>query len=159
MRPSTTATLAASLLCAAMALTAVDGQILANSTCPGNWTASGNRCFHLLPNTMIWSTAQKHCQNMGANLASVHNQSDVDLIQHLAGNQTAVWIGGSSCQQTNVWFWWDGTKMDFRNWCPGHPKEDKAEGCCLYASVKDGNCWEEKACDNFLPSACVMKPT
>ncbi|XP_061763219.1 type-2 ice-structuring protein-like [Nerophis ophidion] len=160
MRPSTTGTLAASLLCAVMALTAVDGQILANSSCPGNWTASGNRCFRLLPNHMTWSTAHKQCQHMGANLASVHDQSDVDLIQRLAGTLTSVWLGGSSCQQTNMWFWWDGTETDFTYWCPGFPKEKyNAEGCCLHISFKDGNCWEEKACNNLLSSVCVMKRT
>ncbi|XP_061881964.1 type-2 ice-structuring protein-like isoform X1 [Entelurus aequoreus] len=153
MRPSTT-----SLLCTMMALTAVHGHILSNSSCPGNWTDSGDRCFRLLPNPMIWSTAQKHCQAMGANLASVHNFSEVDLIHRMAGSQTPVWIGGSSCQEKNMWLWSDGTELDYTYWCPGHPEPD-SNGCCLYISPKDGKCWEEFTCNNFHPSVCVMNHT
>ncbi|XP_054636827.1 type-2 ice-structuring protein-like [Dunckerocampus dactyliophorus] len=153
---ATTGKLAAALLaCAMVALTGADGHIQSNSTCPGNWTDLGERCFRFVPKHMIWTTAQAHCQSMGANLASIHNVIEVELIHRMAGNDTAVWTGGSSCQQKNVWLWCDGTTLDFTYWCPGHPKEDP-ESCCLYISPKDGKCWEEFACNNLLPSVCVM---
>ncbi|XP_054460925.1 type-2 ice-structuring protein-like [Anoplopoma fimbria] len=156
---STTRMLIVSLLvCGTMALTRANGDeiLSANVSCPTNWTQHDSRCFHFVETTLSWAQAQKHCQSKGGNLASIHNLGEVLEIQGIVYNNTQkkkAWIGGSNCQEENVWLWGDGTDFTFFYWCPGKPESSKRE-CCLKISSTDGKCWEESLCNKLLPSIC-----
>uniref|UniRef100_A0A669AX88 C-type lectin domain-containing protein n=1 Tax=Oreochromis niloticus TaxID=8128 RepID=A0A669AX88_ORENI len=70
--------------------------------CPYGWTWFRNRCFRYVPRRMNWVAAEKNCQSMKANLASVHsaeeNQNIQKVIKATSLNESRTWIGGTDCQ-------------------------------------------------------------
>ncbi|XP_025756677.1 type-2 ice-structuring protein isoform X2 [Oreochromis niloticus] len=84
------------LVCALIALARAD------ATCPDNWSEFGGRCFHYVSVKMTWAEAEKNCQSMKANLASVHsaeeNQNIQKVIKATSLNESRTWIGGTDCQ-------------------------------------------------------------
>ncbi|KAK2899581.1 ladderlectin-like [Channa argus] len=90
-----------------------------STSCPCGWTQFYDRCFLHVAKPMAWAVAQKHCQTMNANLASVHSSDEYQMIQSLifiATNMNGrAWIGGSDAQQEGYWFWIDGTPFNYVN--------------------------------------------
>ncbi|XP_047194663.1 ladderlectin-like isoform X1 [Hippoglossus stenolepis] len=107
------------LLCAAMALTGVaPSDLVKRSTaCPNGWTEISGRCFYYVPDPLNWAEAEKKCQTMNANLASVHSSSEYRSIQMMIAKIThgfgRTWIGGTDCQMEGIWLWSDGTAFDY----------------------------------------------
>ncbi|GLD46008.1 type-2 ice-structuring protein-like protein [Lates japonicus] len=111
----------AALLCAIMALTRATGlpeendkkdnqtdesELVKRSIgmgCSTGWTNFNGRCFHFVPRHLTWAQAERNCQSMGANLASVHNAQEYNDIQWLIRNtiyeHKKTWIGGSDAQE------------------------------------------------------------
>uniref|UniRef100_A0A669AZV6 C-type lectin domain-containing protein n=1 Tax=Oreochromis niloticus TaxID=8128 RepID=A0A669AZV6_ORENI len=62
---------------------------------------------------------------MNANLASVHSLEEYQVIQRVISEASQAsertWIGGSDGQQEGYWFWIDGTRFTYTNWCSGEP--------------------------------------
>uniref|UniRef100_A0AAZ1WYA5 C-type lectin domain-containing protein n=1 Tax=Oreochromis aureus TaxID=47969 RepID=A0AAZ1WYA5_OREAU len=61
------------------------------------WTKYGNQYFQFFPNQLTWAQAQRHCQALNANLASVRNLGEYQAIQRVilngARNNVPTWIG------------------------------------------------------------------
>ncbi|KAI3375963.1 hypothetical protein L3Q82_016499, partial [Scortum barcoo] len=129
------------LVCAVMALTraaalqqaksendqtAKSHLVKRSASCTGRWSEYNGRCFHYVPRPMTWAKAEKNCQSMGGNLASIHNIMEYHAIQTLVMSnnyeQKEAWIGGSDAQEENTWFWSDGKPFHYSNWCPGDSK-------------------------------------
>ncbi|XP_039463708.1 ladderlectin-like [Oreochromis aureus] len=95
------------------------------------WTKYGNQYFQFFPNQLTWAQAQRHCQALNANLASVRNLGEYQAIQRVilngARNNVPTWIGGSDAQEEGYWFWIDGTRFTYANWCQGEPNNVGAE--------------------------------
>ncbi|XP_044047080.1 type-2 ice-structuring protein-like isoform X2 [Siniperca chuatsi] len=158
------------LVCAMMALTRANGEdtsingtvtndtnidvLNARNGCPPGWEPFDGRCFKLVTSRLTWAKAEKNCQAFGGNLASTRNSEDYNFIQQMTTELT--WIGGSACQETNAWFWSDGTPMDKPLWCAGQPDGALAQ-CCLQINTGDGKCWDDQPCRNLLPSVCIKK--
>ncbi|XP_065326265.1 ladderlectin-like [Pelmatolapia mariae] len=74
-----------------------------SSSCPRGWTEYNNQCYFYVSTPLAWGDAQKNCQSMSANLASVQSLTEYQLIQRVifdgsrANGRT--WIGGSDGQQ------------------------------------------------------------
>uniref|UniRef100_A0A8P4KGP3 C-type lectin domain-containing protein n=1 Tax=Dicentrarchus labrax TaxID=13489 RepID=A0A8P4KGP3_DICLA len=109
------------VLCAMMALTravalpeakakddqTVKSRLVKRSTdCPNRWSLFNNRCFHYIPRPMTWAQAEKNCQSMGANLASVQNIQEYQEIQRLiravSYQSKETWLGGSDAQEERL---------------------------------------------------------
>ncbi|KAI3376049.1 hypothetical protein L3Q82_016580 [Scortum barcoo] len=90
---------------------------------------------------MTWAKAEKNCQSMGGNLASIHNILEYHEIQRLVMSSSyeykEAWIGGSDAQEENTWFWSDGKPFHYSNWCSGE------------------KCWDDFYCNANKPSICV----
>ncbi|XP_051256190.1 ladderlectin-like [Dicentrarchus labrax] len=113
--------------------------------------------FYFVPKAMTWADAEKHCQSFGANLASIHNVYDYHVVQHLilrmTHEQKQAWVGGSDAQQEGYWFWSDGTRFVYNNWCSGEPNDANGQHCLqINFSVK--KCWDDVQCHYKLPSVC-----
>ncbi|XP_026182065.1 ladderlectin-like [Mastacembelus armatus] len=90
----------AALLCALLALDTAQGQ----NRCPRGWTLSYGRCFIFVPRAMTWPDAEKNCQSLGGNLASVHHDIDYQVVQnviYIVKGTGPAWIGGTNAQQVN----------------------------------------------------------
>ncbi|KAI3375964.1 hypothetical protein L3Q82_016501 [Scortum barcoo] len=106
-----------------------------SASCTGKWSEFNGRCFHYVPRPMTWAKAEKNCQSMGGNLASIHNILEYHEIQRLVMSSSyeykEAWIGGSDAQEENTWFWSDGKPFHYSNWCSGEPNNHRRGQHCI----------------------------
>ncbi|KAL7375380.1 hypothetical protein ABVT39_016378 [Epinephelus coioides] len=151
------------LLCAMMALTtAAESRLVKRSTaCSSDWSYLGGRCYHYVPTRMSWARAERNCQSLGGNLASVHNSQQYFYIQKLILENdirpSKAWIGGTDAQEENQWFWSDGTPFRYHHWCHGEPDNNKGNQHCMQMNYSGGKCWDDSQCFHQLPSVCARK--
>ncbi|KAM9335355.1 ladderlectin-like [Symphorus nematophorus] len=146
------------LVCALMVLTEAteEEQLVKRSiTSSDGWFKINDRWFRFVPRAMTWAQAEKNCQSMGANLASIHSIMEYRQIQILTDVET--WIGGSDAEQRNRWFWSDGTRFNYNNWCPGEPNDIRGSQNCVQINLSDEKCWDDEFCWYKKPSLCVRK--
>ena len=97
------------------------------------WSAFGTNCYKVIPvdeNGINWFDAQKGCESLGSNLASIHDQSEQDYIFSLiksasfVGKVVGPWIGlNRTAPHSQIWQWSDGTSVDFYDWSHGQPDD------------------------------------
>uniref|UniRef100_A0A672SUD7 C-type lectin domain-containing protein n=1 Tax=Sinocyclocheilus grahami TaxID=75366 RepID=A0A672SUD7_SINGR len=97
--------------------------------CPYGWTNFGVRCYKFFSQSANWITAERNCQSFDANLASVHNKIEQDLLLSLLPSSTRCWIGAHDGEQEGQWVWSDGTPYDFTYWGSGEPNNLGTENC------------------------------
>ncbi|XP_062276714.1 type-2 ice-structuring protein-like [Scomber scombrus] len=140
----------------------VTGSSFGPVPCPKNWTEYDGHCFQYVARNLSWAEAQKNCQSLNANLASIHSleeyQSIQGLIMEITTQDTNTWIGGSNCEEEDDWFWADNTPFEYKTWCEGDPHGFKKGQCCLQINYGDNKCWHDTKCSTSLPSMCVKKP-
>ncbi|XP_054466395.1 type-2 ice-structuring protein-like [Anoplopoma fimbria] len=151
------------LVCAMMALAAADDASTVSPSvdvrsCPDGWNENNGRCFKFEPRLLTWAEAEKNCQSMKGNLASVHSMEEDQFLQAMIRSQTSNnpdnWIGGSDCQQVNIWLWSDGSVFSFSFWCLGEPQGD-IQGC-IPMNHGAGTCWDDQQCSSYNPSVCAI---
>uniref|UniRef100_A0A3P9BG54 C-type lectin domain-containing protein n=1 Tax=Maylandia zebra TaxID=106582 RepID=A0A3P9BG54_9CICH len=54
-----------------------------SSSCPCDWTEYNNKCYFYVSTPLPWGDAQRNCQTMSANLASVRSLGEYQLIQRV----------------------------------------------------------------------------
>ncbi|KAM7366615.1 hypothetical protein PAMP_016038 [Pampus punctatissimus] len=127
--------------------------------CPSGWDKYNGRCFRYIPRSMSWAQAEKNCQSMGANLASVHSADEYHHLQKIIVTFThsygETWIGGSDAEQESVWLWSDGSPFNYRH-CGGFDNYNGRQHC-LQMNYGANNCWDDQMCDVYLPSICAKK--
>ncbi|XP_045897873.1 ladderlectin-like [Micropterus dolomieu] len=163
------------LVCAMMALTRAAALPEANpenakqvkshlvkrwQVCSIRWSEINGRCFLFVPRAMTWSQAERNCQSLGANLASVRGAEEYHQIQRLISDSThgntLAWLGATDAAQEGVWFWSDGTPFAFSYWCRGEPNNAGYQHC-LQMNYGGDKCWDDLRCNYHLPSVCVKK--
>uniref|UniRef100_A0A8C1US38 C-type lectin domain-containing protein n=1 Tax=Cyprinus carpio TaxID=7962 RepID=A0A8C1US38_CYPCA len=98
--------------------------------CPYGWTNFGVRCFKLFSQEVNWVTAERKCQSLDANLASVHSKIEHDFLLSLLPSSAArCWFGLHDGEQEGEWLWTDGTPFDYTHWAPGQPDGLQIENC------------------------------
>ncbi|XP_031592033.2 ladderlectin-like [Oreochromis aureus] len=158
------------LLCAMLALiTAADPPAKQHvekrtyCTCArySGWTKYGNRNYRYINTPMTWAQAQRYCQYMNANLASVHNLWEYRMIQRVIYYAThtykTTWIGGSDAQQEGYWFWIDGTRFRYAFWCRGEPNNLHRREHCMHMNFTGSKCMNDIPCNYRYPFVCVRK--
>ena len=85
---------------------------------------------------MPWRAALKTCQRYGAELASVHSDSENEWVARWlnegpADEQHSRWLGmRRDPKKSNKFEWSDGTPVDYENWYEGEPNNmGKDENC------------------------------
>ncbi|XP_059211311.1 ladderlectin-like [Centropristis striata] len=167
------------LLCAVMALTTAatlsevkdvqealekpgegEHQVVKRSTCcPGGWRQINGRCFLFVKQLMNWAHAERNCQSLGANLASVHQALEQDeirrMIRDVTHGDTWAWIGGADAEIEGCWLWSDGTPFTFSHWCHGQPDNWKGNEHCIQINWQGKECWNDLICHYKLASVCA----
>ncbi|XP_024144071.1 type-2 ice-structuring protein isoform X2 [Oryzias melastigma] len=123
------------------------------------WSDLDGRSFLFVKKNLTWIEAEKNCQSMKANLASVHSEKEYRFIQELViattGNSTLSWIGGSDCHQNNLWIWSDGTVFSFTMWSPRQPDNLNGIQSCIQINFGKTLNWDDTACFHFRTSICA----
>ncbi|XP_047454738.1 ladderlectin-like isoform X1 [Mugil cephalus] len=131
--------------------------------CPG-WSQYKGRCFLFIPTPMTWARAEKNCQSLGGNLASVHNVFEYHAIQRLILRRTHAhphtWIGGSDGEEEGLYLWSDGKPFRYSKWCPGEPNNLGPiwrRQNCMQMNIGGSKCWDDNYCNVRRPSVCAKK--
>ncbi|XP_032422555.1 galactose-specific lectin nattectin-like isoform X2 [Xiphophorus hellerii] len=108
--------------------------------CPTGWSEFGNRCF-LFQNTQTdWATAERACNDLGANLASICNSNDHNFLKNLVnskkGSYERTWVGGHDGEKEGVWLWSDGSKFTYNQWGSGEPNNYGGNENCMEINLK-----------------------
>ncbi|KAM9827377.1 type-2 ice-structuring protein-like [Neosynchiropus ocellatus] len=129
-------------------------------TCPCNWHEFGGRCYHFVPKKMSWAKAERNCHSMNANLVSIHSEEEESFLKSFIGDQTfliqKVWIGASDCWEEGSWYWTDGTKFSFTDWCRRQPNNLYKGQDCVTVALR-GRCWDDRGCAEKHSSICAKR--
>uniref|UniRef100_A0A8C6TD72 C-type lectin domain-containing protein n=1 Tax=Neogobius melanostomus TaxID=47308 RepID=A0A8C6TD72_9GOBI len=114
-----------------------------NHDCPRGWSLFGTRCFRFFKAEQTWTMAEKRCNKLGGNLASIHTDWENIFIRGLINGHT--WLGGHDMDQEGEWMWTDGSPWDYTNWADGEPNnlggnEDSLE---IYAHGSADTLWND----------------
>lgn len=87
----------------------------------GNSIKVGSDCYQLVTDKALsWDAAQKACEAIHGNLASVRNESELfilhDVFEKLKLNHRYVWIGLSHTRARQPFSWSDGWPIKVTNW-------------------------------------------
>ncbi|XP_072543838.1 lactose-binding lectin l-2-like [Salminus brasiliensis] len=131
-----------------------------SSYCPAGWVTYSRRCFKYVGQEMSWVSAETHCLSLGANLVSIHNDNEYQLVKALIRvndhMENPTWIGLSDCQQEKTWIWSDGTKLNYTKWNSDEPNFTEKE-CCVHMNWRDEKNWNDIPCTLKYPFVCVKK--
>ncbi|XP_030610065.1 ladderlectin-like [Archocentrus centrarchus] len=152
------------LLCAMMALTSATDESCARKKppcSPCGCTENYDQCLIYVPKPMTWAEAQKNCESMNGNLASVQSLEEYQLVQKAISEASQAsdrtWIGGSDGQQDGYWFWIDGARFTYTNWCSGQPNNNNGIEECMEMNFSGDKCMNDLDCLKRLPSVCVRR--
>ncbi|KAK9978821.1 hypothetical protein ABG768_020559 [Culter alburnus] len=120
--------------------------------CETGWTAYGCRCFkffnELKSCICVWPM-------VGTLLLYTAMRSTLfikNLIRRTTHASTPAWIGGHMAYY--LWFWSDGTYMNYRLWSYGQPSDYLKDDHCVEMNSVNGN-WNNVKCDEKKPFVCV----
>ncbi|XP_077057538.1 ladderlectin-like [Siphateles boraxobius] len=134
----------------------VTGSTNDSEGCPLEWTDFGLRCYKYFSQSVTWITAERNCQSLGGNLASVHDQPENDFLLSLLPSSTRTWVGAHDGEQDGEWLWSDGTVYDYTNWCSGEPNNAVVPENCLEINWTFNRCWNDAPCSTSMNYICVL---
>uniref|UniRef100_A0A8C1R8J0 Galactose-specific lectin nattectin-like n=1 Tax=Cyprinus carpio TaxID=7962 RepID=A0A8C1R8J0_CYPCA len=123
--------------------------------CPNGWTNFGVRCYKYFSHTVNWITAERTCQTYDANLASVHNKLENDLLLSLMPSNIRFWVGAQDGEQEGQWIWSDGSPFDYTSWCSGEPNNSGNVEHCLELAYSSNHCWNDLSCSDRVAFVCA----
>ncbi|KAK9962411.1 hypothetical protein ABG768_007780 [Culter alburnus] len=124
--------------------------------CPNGWAIFGLRCYKYISQPANWIRAERNCQSLGANLASVHNKLENNfLLSLLPTPSTRSWVGAHDGVQDGQWLWSDGTVFGYTNWCSGEPNNHQQPENCLEINFSTNRCWNDARCSDSMSFICA----
>ncbi|XP_067408145.1 early activation antigen CD69-like [Emydura macquarii macquarii] len=83
------------------------------AACPGgDWLAFQGKCYYFSEAEGNWTSSQNHCSSLGASLAGIDTQQEMDFMLRYGGPREH-WIGLRN-ETGPHWRWVNGT--EFNNW-------------------------------------------
>ncbi|KAK0067568.1 lymphocyte antigen 75 [Biomphalaria pfeifferi] len=124
--------------------------------CPYGWIQNMDKCYKVMKKGEDWHGARKYCENLGANLPSIHSSLENGFLTSIAIRYGVyeIWIGLHDSSQETVFEWTDGTSYNFQRWLAGEPNNYRASEDCV--ELYHGN-WNDDNCNYVRPYVCVKK--
>lgn len=110
------------------------------------------------------SDHQKHAEELGMNLVSIHSQKEQDILLKLAKSlgMSSFWAGGvrksgssATCGSSDCWDWTDGSSWDWDSWPSSEPNSTAEDS--LQISVPAG-IWNDLTGTYLLPAIYMTNP-
>ncbi|KAK2919414.1 C-type lectin domain family 4 member M-like [Channa argus] len=89
--------------------------------CPNGWSKHEYSCYFTSVEKKTWSKSREHCQSMGADLAIIKTQEEMEFVNGLYSADKEVWIGLTDEGVEGHWRWVDGTLLNKTFWAKGQP--------------------------------------
>ncbi|KAI8521387.1 hypothetical protein Bbelb_011410 [Branchiostoma belcheri] len=130
--------------------------------CPDiTWLFWGNKCYYIEPgrddnNRRSWPEADYECKGRGAQLMSVHSQTEIGLFQQMQLT-SSVWIGLYKNSDRAIQ-WTDGSPVDFTNWASGEPNDLDGSGRENCVEMYSDGRWNDISCFGRLGFVCKTSP-
>ncbi|XP_051980247.1 ladderlectin-like [Xyrauchen texanus] len=125
--------------------------------CPFGWKPFGVQCYKHFPQEVNWATAEKNCQSVGGNLASVQSKLDNDFLLSLVPGSSRAWIGGHDGEVDGQWMWTDGSVFEFTHWGPNEPNTyNNIPENCLEISRDSEQRWNDELCSASMSFICAQ---
>ena len=117
-------------------------------TCPNGWKKWRNRCYRDVKQTLGWVEARQHCQRLSptADLATITNAWENNLVARLAGGYSNTWIGLNDREHEGQ-YRWSGEpqrRITYKRWHKGEPNGKRHREDCV-AILKDKT-WADYGC-------------
>ncbi|XP_063070062.1 macrophage mannose receptor 1-like [Engraulis encrasicolus] len=121
---------------------------------------NGRDTFALVQERKNWLDAQRYCRERYTDLASVRNEIENLIVNHVRGpadgHDEDTWIG----LFTDSWEWSDGSNSSFRHWYSGEPNYANENGDC--AEMFLSGQWNDESCNQhkiFICSDVMVRRT
>ncbi|XP_074523452.1 galactose-specific lectin nattectin-like [Halichoeres trimaculatus] len=121
--------------------------------CPNGWSEIDERCYLYRGKAKIWCEAETQCNKEGGNLASFHNEKELEVLHHFVedvGKGVGVWVGGYDAVREGSWKFSDGSKNAFKAWAAELRNDPDIEDCM---ELKKGKVVDSQ-CDVKKPYVC-----
>nr|XP_040036509.1 ladderlectin-like [Gasterosteus aculeatus aculeatus] len=129
--------------------------------CCAGWFPFHGRCFRYNPTALSWAAAERSCQALGGNLASIHNLLEYHAVQYVVmracHRNRPTWVGGSDAQEEKKWLWTDGSPFDYVFWSAGEPNNHGGKQHCLRMNHGGDLAWDDVQCWVKAPSVCAKR--
>lgn len=120
--------------------------------CVEHWF--GPHRYQLCPNERTWQEARQHCQDFGADLVIVDDDTENARLYALlqtTGLFDQAWLGLTDVDVEGQFTWFDGSPLAVFGWSWGEPNDSGGEDCTqIYA----WGGWNDLACDARQPVLC-----
>uniref|UniRef100_A0A672L9N4 C-type lectin domain-containing protein n=1 Tax=Sinocyclocheilus grahami TaxID=75366 RepID=A0A672L9N4_SINGR len=111
-------------------------------------TFSQRREFVFVPTLMNWMNAQKYCRQHYSDLATVHDQTNLNELLKTTG-LGKFWFGLYRTTGNGVFVWSEQSRSSFTRWKLGQPDIK------LCVIVQNGY-WVDSNCEDYFPFACYF---
>ncbi|GMS90925.1 hypothetical protein PENTCL1PPCAC_13100, partial [Pristionchus entomophagus] len=115
-------------------------------------------CYQIGTTAETWQEAQMNCKNIGANLASIHNdQQENAFVRRLAASKgvlNGVFLGATTSGKGTDYGWVDGSTWNYDNFHQGFPMAGFGDCIAMDTSLSAGQ-WMNMDCSSNLPVACI----
>ena len=137
-------------------------------SCLPDFTLSGTKCFHVSSDSerAVYAKAQDNCALMGAQLATISNQEENQMVKSLMTGGSNAYIGLNDRDTEGTFLWQDGTfgwkdgfeDNPFNNWGGNgvEPNDDATLGAEDCVMMIQSGCWADLQCHVERRYACSM---
>ena len=121
--------------------------------CPKDWEPYSNWCYQINTKKKTWYEAREDCQTKKADLLSVHNKNESNILHMIYGD---FWIGLNDIDNEGMFVWTDGSKTDFLSWNTNEPTNGNGNEDCTHSYAKLET-WNDAECSEKLSYVCKMQ--
>ncbi|XP_022093106.1 macrophage mannose receptor 1-like [Acanthaster planci] len=132
-----------------------------SDACDKDWLRYKDYCYFFSTTHMNFMEGRDFCKYRGADLASVHHDTERIFLDKNRPRGQRSWVGYNDLASEGHFVWTDGTTSYYNNWAPGLPYDFGGEDCTysdpdFYGSK--GN-WNDVSCFQRYYPICKKRIT
>ncbi|XP_053373191.1 perlucin-like protein isoform X2 [Mercenaria mercenaria] len=134
-----------------------EGTESSDTTCPDMWVTFQGSCYLFANQRVIYSEAERFCQQHESHLVHVDNVHENNFLQDMMRNRLREnnwWSGLTDREIEGKWQWVDTDKSpDFTDWYPGQPNNSGNEDCGVFWASHSFH-WGDLGCTHKAVAIC-----
>ena len=115
--------------------------------------------YRAFTDEVTWQEAARRCATFGGGLAMVKTPEEQQEVHDISNHYqlSRFWLGARDQVTEGHWFWWDGSRMTYKNFLPRQPDNYRGNEDCLemWVSFPNGRgSWNDNPCSVRRPFLC-----